>query len=193
MAKSKTKKKGSVVGTIITLMCFGVLIASMVFAYNVSRNPDDAFIFGYRPLLVLTGSMHPTMPVNSIVLVKKMDDKMFSNLKVGDIVTFVASNKTITHRVNQITADGEIITKGDNNNSPDNFVLQRENIRAKEILIWKFPAKFIAEIGTSVGIIKYVVLPIIAIALIAVLIALLKVVKKERLQKKDNNSYWLDE
>ena len=84
---------------------------------------------GYKPLIVLSGSMEPTLKVGSVVLVHKVNP---DDIRVGDIITFSPSvdlNKPqpaeqtlTTHRVVRIN-DGNGVrafeTKGDANNDFD--------------------------------------------------------------------------
>ena len=55
-----------------------------------------AFALGYKFLNILTGSMTPTMPVNTVVIVKQIDMK---DVEVGDVVTFKMGDSNVTHRV----------------------------------------------------------------------------------------------
>jgi signal peptidase len=76
----------------------------------------------YRLLTVQSGSMAPTMPVGSVVVVTPQP---LSSVRVGDIITFqMPTNPDVleTHRVYQILETGEhpvIRTKGDANATPD--------------------------------------------------------------------------
>lgn len=83
------------------------------------------FIFGYRPLVVLTGSMEPTYKIGSIIYYHKIPEE---ELKVGDPITFKLSNGTVvTHRINDII-DNEYQTKGDANDTPDTLKIKYNNI-----------------------------------------------------------------
>ncbi len=76
-------------------------------------------IFGYKPLIVLSGSMEPTYKVGSIVYYHKVS---MSELKVGDPITYVLEDGTyITHRIVNIEEDS-IETRGDANNTSDPLV-----------------------------------------------------------------------
>ena len=74
-------------------------------------------LFNYKPLVVLSGSMEPTLPTGSVIYYHPVEE---SDLKVGDIVTFkLKDNKTlVSHRITSIN-NGIIQTKGDANNSVD--------------------------------------------------------------------------
>lgn len=81
---------------------------------------------------VLTSSMEPTVPRGSLVLVAKT-----SICQVGDIVLYRAFNILVLHRVIE-ERDGMIKTKGDAAQSPDPWLVPREAIIGRAILIIPF-------------------------------------------------------
>ena len=85
-------------------------------------------IYGYSALIVSSGSMSPELMINDIIIIKECQ-----NYNVNDIVTFTNSeNYLVTHRI--IKKDGEnYITKGDNNNSIDQEIINYEKIEGKVI------------------------------------------------------------
>lgn len=86
-------------------------------------------IFGYKPLVVLTGSMEPSFKPGSVIFYEKVEEK---DIKEGDIITFKIDNDTlVSHRVNKITEDGLYETKGDCNNAPDSKLISYSNVVGK--------------------------------------------------------------
>lgn len=82
-------------------------------------------LFSYKPLVVLSGSMEPTLKVGSIIYYKEVAE---NELKEGDIITFKTENgEYISHRINSID-DGQYETKGDANNSADPVKITYQNI-----------------------------------------------------------------
>lgn len=90
-------------------------------------------ILGYKFMIVSSGSMEPTLPVGSLVIVTPCD---YDDLKLGDIVTTEGSGMYFTHRVvgkKYDTGSGYVVveegdprydqaiwyTKGDANNTED--------------------------------------------------------------------------
>lgn len=67
----------------------------------------------YKIYAVQTGSMSPTIPSASVVIVQP------GVYKVGQAVTFVEGDGVITHRLMAIHPDGTIDTKGDANATID--------------------------------------------------------------------------
>ena len=86
-----------------------------------------SMIFGYHPVVVLSGSMEPTYKTGSIIYYKKISQK---ELKVGDVITFNANNKMVSHRI--VNIDNELIeTKGDANDVSDANKVRYENVYGK--------------------------------------------------------------
>lgn len=109
------------VGDIVSNIILGLIIAVLVVVLILRAGGIELFS-------VRTGSMYPTYPVGSIILVYPTD---FSQLSVGDVITFtIEGNTTVTHRIHTINNQSKtIITKGDNNNTPD-----KKSINANDIL-----------------------------------------------------------
>ena len=65
-------KKGSkILGRIIS---YGIIALSVYILVGVMVQKDEFYIFGYRPVLVLSGSKEPYMETNSIAIVQKKKD-----------------------------------------------------------------------------------------------------------------------
>ena len=74
---------------------------------------------GFHLFSVESGSMTPTYPVNSLVIVREVDPQM---IEVGDVITFVANEDgmLVTHRVISVDpSDKTFRTRGDANNVDD--------------------------------------------------------------------------
>ena len=85
-------------------------------------------IFGYHPVVVLSGSMEPTYKVGSVIYYKKA---LLEELKEKDVITFEAKNGVlVSHRI--VDIDNELIeTKGDANNVSDVNKVRYENVKGK--------------------------------------------------------------
>ncbi len=85
-------------------------------------------VLGYKPLVVLSGSMEPTYEVGSVIYHKKVDEE---KLRVGDVITFTYDKEPfITHRIVSIK-NGYFETKGDANNIADYKKIEYKNIQGK--------------------------------------------------------------
>ncbi|MEM3958477.1 MAG: signal peptidase I [Thermoproteota archaeon] len=83
-------------------------------------------------VIVLTGSMEPTVPRGSLVVVAK-----FGDFHVGDIVLYRAFNTLILHRVVE-ERDGMFKTKGDAAQSWDPWLVPREAVVGKAVSVIPF-------------------------------------------------------
>jgi signal peptidase len=82
-------------------------------------------IFGYKPFIVLSGSMESQLYRGDLAIVKNVD---VNTLKENDIVAFRDhDNYVVTHRIISVV-NGEFITKGDNNASADSDTVSKGDI-----------------------------------------------------------------
>lgn len=94
-----------------------------------------------QPLVIISGSMEPGLPVGSVVYSQEVDA---STLEVGDVVTTDRFNGpgTVTHRVVDIEAGEEGTTvltlKGDDNDGID-----RETYEVTEVGIMRFSIPYV--------------------------------------------------
>ena len=109
----------------VTSVLVGIVVILAVLLVGVR-------IFGLRPLSVLSGSMEPTYHVGSLIYVKPVD---YTELKPGDVITFMLDEKTIaTHRIVEVVPDEEdstvlrYRTKGDANNANDGGLVHYKNV-----------------------------------------------------------------
>lgn len=107
---------------ILSWAVYIVIIASLLVVSPI--------IVGYRPVVVLSGSMEPNYPVGSITYYKAAD---FTDISVGDAITFsIGEGSLATHRV--VSKDEEnqsFTTKGDNNPSEDNSPIPYSRVAGK--------------------------------------------------------------
>ncbi len=89
-------------------------------------------IFGYKPLIVLSGSMEPTYSKGSVIYYKMVSSDKIS---INDIITFKGKNdELISHRVTNIE-NGLYSTKGDANRLEDASKIEFNKIVGKNINI----------------------------------------------------------
>jgi signal peptidase len=91
-------------------------------------------ITGWTPLTVLTGSMAPTLPPGTLVVVQPVDP---AALAVGDVVTYQLRSgepTLVTHRIVSISQAAGAITyvlQGDNNPDPDIDAVVPEQVQGR--------------------------------------------------------------
>jgi len=154
--KGKKKKSISVINvfvTLLTVVTVGALIAvATLFVYQ-KNHPYDQTVLGYRPIVVVTGSMEPVIKTGALVIAKQVP---FSELEVGDIITFDWNGGQLnTHRIIGFE-NGGAITKGENADLPDSGSVTAYNFRYKIVYIMNWTA----ELHTLTGVLKILVWPL---------------------------------
>lgn len=86
----------------------------------------------YRVVSVQGGSMAPTINLGDIAFVGRPD-----SVEVGDIGVFQVNGHIVTHRIVGIDEDGNYITQGDANPSPDRW--NPDKVRLAGVYLFKIP------------------------------------------------------
>lgn len=109
------KQLSRVIGGIAT----GIVVAIVVTAVGLVVVPR---LLNWTVLVVLSGSMEPSMPTGGLAFVEPVDP---AAIQVGDIVTFPVPGQPgalVSHRVTsveQVAGKPVLLTKGDANDEPD--------------------------------------------------------------------------
>ena len=120
---------------------------------------------GYKPEVIVSGSMRPMLDRGSLVFVKPTSA---TKLKVGQIISFQHPLKKeahlVTHRIDtrRETPQGPVFTtKGDNNPTPDPWNLRLN----KEAGLYTFSTPYVGKlsflVGTTSGYIILFAIPIL--------------------------------
>ncbi len=124
----------------------GTLTIALVAAAALLMLASAPQLFGWRSLIVISGSMEPAIPIGAVVVSRPVTP---SQLRRGDIISFEqrgAPGVTVTHRLVSITHVGHrwlLQTKGDANPQPD--ILPVDVARPLDRVVWIFPlAGFLA-------------------------------------------------
>ena len=116
-------------------------------------------LFGYNPLVVISGSMEPTLKVGGLLYYEEID---INDFKEKDILVYELKDHIISHRVVEHLDNG-FITKGDANNSYDSSIVSDNQVLGRGTN-WSitflgyyadfiFRHKYILKILLSIGII----------------------------------------
>ena len=119
---TKEKQKQSLprrIARIIGIVLIVALLILFVLGFISNRvQGKPLFVFGHAWIWVETGSMEPTIPARSYILIKQPGDA--AHLEKGTVITFMCTDTTsevygsyITHRIDEVVEDG-YKTKGDN-------------------------------------------------------------------------------
>lgn len=178
------KKILKIIGTIIIIALVLLLLFDVIIVIKSKTNPDKVpGIFGYKPFIVLSGSMMSKIEVGDLVFVKETDA---TTLKENDIIAFKDDeNLVTTHRIiNVINENGEISfeTKGDSNNVKDEKRVYPKDIEGIYIFKIEKLGKFILYLQEPQG---------FSIMMLAILIigAILFMMDNRKARKEEKNLY----
>ncbi len=167
--------------SILNIICIAIIVLAIGILFAVVTTPkgQPPRILGFSGFRVLTGSMEPTIPTDSFVLVHRVDA---SKIKEGDVISFFSEDEALngavnTHRVVGITeADGQIVfeTKGDANMIADKVPVKASNLIGKVVFVSKGLGKFIRLISNPL-----VFVAVIAVPLLIVMFANIKGMAKD--------------
>lgn len=120
-----------------------------------------ADFMGYKPFIVMSGSMETTINIGDLVIVKKVNS---SSIHTGDIIAFKNGNIVISHRVKEVINDSgtyKFKTKGDNNNVADDFIVNSDAIEG--IFVNKIPGlgSILLFLGKPIGLLMVILVIII--------------------------------
>ena len=119
-----------------------LLTGAAVWALATAKPDHPASLFGFSPMVVVSGSMEPVFPIGTFLLSRKVTP---AQVEEGDIIVFYgtvgSTTGVITHRVIQKTGTGDeavLTTKGDANPVADPNPVTRDNLLGK--VVWQSPA-----------------------------------------------------
>lgn len=187
-------KKGKKIISIIAILFFVLSFIFLLFSTFAVKS--DRALFGYRFYYISTPSMEPDIMRGSIIICEETD---ISNLKAGDVISFVSRDPEIkgminTHNIDSIEYNGDIpvfTTKGTNNPVVDEYKVYSEDIKGVVVYDSLAAGRIFAFLSKRWVSFCLTVLPIAVIVLIN-FIDLIKVINffpdDEKNGEKDNNS-----
>ena len=114
----KLCKLWSILSSFFSMLLILVAVYVIVCSYGETVQEKPFFLFGWKPVVVLSNSMEPTFTSGKILLIKEKNESP----EVDDIVMFKQKkfglNEYVTHRIVGKDKRG-YITKGDANNCED--------------------------------------------------------------------------
>lgn len=190
--KRKMQIFKKIISIIILIILITILFVSGTILIDSCLHPDEVpSFFGWKPFIVLSGSMETQISAGDIVVVKEIDTQ---NLKKGDIIAFKEDDVVTTHRIDEVEEkDGQVqyITKGDNNKAQDIGSVLPNQIEG----VFKFKISRLGNLAmfvqTPLGMIVCLSIPIIIIILLQT--ADSKKEKEELISKLNKQSKMEDE
>lgn len=162
----------------IVMILFSVVVLLNVVMMKSGEIPNVA---GYSMLRVLTGSMEPEIPTDSIIVVRRTDPE---EVQVGDVISFYSSDPSLggavnTHRVLEIKEENGLLvytTKGDANHITDNYPPNEKDLIGVVIFSSGLLGVFIRLLSNPVIFLPLVLLPL----LILIIMNLVRAVRSTR-------------
>lgn len=115
---SKYNRRKLIIYTLITIALFVIVTLT-------------SGLFTYQALTIGSGSMSPKIEKGDIVILKKVKKSELKTINKGDVLVYNHDDKIIVHRVVEIlNANGQtsFITKGDNNDTKDSWVIKEDEV-----------------------------------------------------------------
>ena len=142
-----------IIKTIINVLSTLIIVVGGIFL--------GLYILGFKPYVVLSGSMEPTIKTGSLCIINQ--NIKYDDIKEKDIIAFRFNDGTlVTHRVYKKTKNG-LTTKGDNNKNTDKNIITKNNYVGKNIF-------WIPKAGYVVGLVQSTKGKIIFITIIVLLL-----------------------
>lgn len=136
------------------------LVYTVVIIFAILAISSKFTIGGFKLLVVMSGSMEPSIKTGSMVI-----DKNFNDYNIGDVITFKDEQKpkeTTTHRVKDKQCQEDVClftTKGDANNNADGEQVTEDRIVGKTILSIPYFGYVASLARTLEGLIIFIVIP----------------------------------
>lgn len=153
-----------IVGIVLCIIFVPIIIINLVLIIGSYTSPEEIpGVLGYRPVIVLSGSMEPTIHTGDMILLHKTDT---AKLKEGDVICYLVSGKAITHRIVEISAKEaeqvNYITQGDANNAADQQPVTEAQVQG----IWTGMrmaglGNFVMFMQSTTGMILFIICPLL--------------------------------
>lgn len=128
MARKSQNKTLKIISNISFTIFMFIMIVLILLVGQTKITGMEPSLFGNRLYIVDSGSMEPTIKINSLIVVK---EKPADEIGIGDIITYYAgdSSTRVTHRVVDEANNSEaFITRGDANNTNDIYPVDKGRI-----------------------------------------------------------------
>lgn len=126
-------------GRVLSVFLVGVLVLPAVAHIGFSAVP------GVASFVVVGGSMEPTVTRGSLVFVQETGE-----YGPGDVVTFVADERVVTHRIVTETDEG-YVTRGDANTAADRWRVSERQVVGEVVLSIPLYGSLLSGVGTASG------------------------------------------
>ncbi len=169
--QKKSRSGGIVVNVLGILLCIILIPVILINLILISKTYTDTAhipsVFGFRPVICLSGSMEDTFFTGDMILIRQTDRP--AELSEGEVICYLTGEGVaVTHRIVQVTqVDGETryITQGDANNTPDQLAVAPGQIEGV------YTGTRVPKLGslamfmqTTTGMLLFIVCPLLLLA-----------------------------
>lgn len=157
---------------LFNILAIGLIVASVLVLLTVVLTPAGQVpqIFGFSVFRVMTGSMEPEIPEDSMLLVRKTPPE---EIKEGDVISFFSPDPTLegavnTHRVQRVEQhDGDIwfTTKGDANALEDSRPVSGQMVVGKVVFVSAKLGKLVSLLSNPLVFGTIILVPLLVILL----------------------------
>lgn len=146
-----------------------ILIALFVLLTVVMTKSGEApNILGHYVFRVMTGSMEPAVPTDSLIVVRETE---LSEIQPDDIISYYSEDPQLngsvnTHRVVSVERQGEnyvFTTKGDANALPDKYPVNGRNVLGEVIFISHSLGTAVNFLSSPIAFVVLIVIPLFLI------------------------------
>ena len=154
------------VGIALCVVFVPLLLINVTLIVKSYTSPDKVPDFlGYKPFIVLSGSMEPSIMTGDMVFVKETDP---DSLKVGDVIAYKSGSAVVTHRIVEVKSEnGETryVTQGDANNAADQSLVKPADVEGIYQRRVAGAGNLAMFMHTTTGMILFVVCPLVLFVL----------------------------
>ena len=123
-------------------------------------------LIGFKPMVVMSGSMEPALSAGDIAVVRPVDG---TQLELGDVITYQSGTKLVTHRVVGVNigpSGPSYVLQGDANTVADRVPIDPEMVVGK--VIYRIPrvGSIISFANSGMGRMALFALPILGMVLL---------------------------
>ena len=159
------------IGILLCIIFAVVLVGNLCFLVKAKIAPGEPpSVLGITPITVLTGDMSGNreghLEAGDLLLVRKVDPRA---LDEGDVISFVTGGSVTTHRIVEITYEEghcQFITKGDANNAEDEAPVTEAQLVGQYLFRIPKLGEVSLFLRKPVGLLLFVLVPLIAFILI---------------------------
>jgi signal peptidase len=125
--------------------------------------------FGYRSLVVMSGSMEPALHVGDVVIVREIAPL---DARIGDVVTFTDPedpSRLLTHRVRSITVSGSDVsvqTMGDANTTAERWQISENGLIGRVEVRLRHLGYVMSWLRSRFGRLGFVAIPALALGVL---------------------------